>query len=445
MTRPEPGGSAGERISPLGIAAVLTAVSLLNFLIDHNLWIALRFNDVVTAGSLVGSALDVIEEGSTRRRLAITLFGIFGFGMLVRRRTERLVLDPILVGVALAFVGWSGLSLGWADDFGFTLRRILAFWLLGIGAAGVVREVPHRSLPWYVLLSGSAFLAVGIVMEIYLGTFRPLAAGYRLAGTLHPNAQGVNCALTALAGIWLFLRGPERWRRVALVLGLLSLLGLVLTRSRTSFAAFLGACTILATLALRPGRRLVFATALTNALLMVGFLYVAGLLEKPLSFLMLGRELEGFATLSERVPLWEILSDYINQRPLLGYGYSGFMTPEHGAEVAVLLDFGVSSAHSVYLELLLGVGAVGLCLFVVFLTVAFLRTLAEQGPRARPAIAPLLGSVVIFETLNGMLDSSLVFPSWRITTLILFLALCVSARVGNDPGHGHRRPIGWTS
>lgn len=327
--------------------------------------------------------------------------------------------------------------MAWADDAMLTFRRVGAFWLLAIGAAGVARAMRRDTLVWFVLLSGAAFIAIGLGVELMLGTFRPLASDHRFAGTLHPNAQGINCAFVVLAGLWLATQTPGRHRFLAVSLVAVGLLFLVLTRSRTPFAALLGASLVLLVHRFRPGRRLAIAAVLVNVGLAGSFAFVNGILEVPVRWLLLGRGAEDLATLNSRVPLWQFLGDFVTRRPLAGYGYSGFMTPEHAAEIPVMLEFGVAGAHSVYLEVLLGVGTVGLVAFLAFAMAALIQA-GRPVDRGTDRAGSFLAGILVFELLMGILDATLIFPSWRIVTLILFASLCIAERT---PRTASSRPV----
>ena len=51
---------------------------------------------------------------------------------------------------------------------------------------------------------------------------------------------------------------------------------------------------------------------------------------------------------------------YVEQRPILGYGYGGFWTPSHISEISEGEKWGIPNSHSAYLDNLLMLGVVGL-------------------------------------------------------------------------------------
>ena len=78
-------------------------------------------------------------------------------------------------------------------------------------------------------------------------------------------------------------------------------------------------------------------------------------------------------TLTGRVPLWrDGLLPYIAQRPLQGYGYGAFWTPQNIWAVSGAVQWPVMEANSAYVEMALNLGVVGLALFVAMaVTVTF--------------------------------------------------------------------------
>jgi O-antigen ligase len=316
------------------------------------------------------------------------------------------------------------MSVVWASEPPLVIRRLIAFWLLVVGAVGIVRWTPARAIPWFLGLSAAFYIVVGLGVEMRLGTFVP-SGRYRFCGTLHPNAQGINCAMLTLSGLWIAASGGRRNRFVGTALGLMGLIFLLMTRSRTSFAATMGACLVLFVLRLHPRRRWVVAAALVNAGILMVMLYVNGMLDPLLELFLLGRGDKDVGTLNSRMPLWQILTPYLAQRPITGFGFAGFMTVQHAMEIALLLEFGIAAAHSVYLDVALGTGLVGLTLFVVTLVAAFGQgALQSFGPRLGTGVS-LLAAIVAFELVNGVLDSSLVFPAWRFPALVVITSLCL--------------------
>jgi O-antigen ligase len=109
------------------------------------------------------------------------------------------------------------------------------------------------------------------------------------------------------------------------------------------------------------------------------FLVVNDLVALPGNLLSLGREDqvdEDSANFSNRVPLWIECLRYLKRKPIAGYGYGAFWTPERVVAVSTLPQMAWSTreqpenlyletAHNQYLESALGTGVIGLSLFTM--------------------------------------------------------------------------------
>ncbi len=81
------------------------------------------------------------------------------------------------------------------------------------------------------------------------------------------------------------------------------------------------------------------------------------------------------SNLTGRTEIWSMVVSYISERPILGYGYSGFWygsSPE-STMVDQALGTPIMYSHDGYLETLLNVGAVGFLLTLVFLGIGLKR------------------------------------------------------------------------
>ena len=411
-----------ETVAPT-LIFFLIAVAGLNMVTSHNHRISLTFLAGSGYGTTLAGGLDLISGGTGRRQIGFLLSGMIGLLAVWRLRLRPLRFRPVVAWSAGLFLLWCTISVVWAVEPPLTIRRLGVLWLLVFTAAGVVSATPRRYLPAYLGLTAFAYIVVGLGAELALGTFGPWRSGYRFAGTLYPTSQGINCAMVALFGVWLLTGGGGRRSQAAgWVLAVIGLIFLALTKARTPFAAVFGAATVLFVLRLRPDRRYLALAAMLNLGILVLLLHANGLLDLPVDLLMLGRGSRDVTTLNSRLPLWMLLGDYLAQRPMLGYGYSGFMTAEHALQIGLILEFGIAGAHSLYLEILLGVGIIGLVLFLTVLAAAVAVGLRDSRFSAADSY---FASVFILEFLVGWLDSSMVFPSWRIMPLLVFGAMCL--------------------
>jgi O-antigen ligase len=217
------------------------------------------------------------------------------------------------------------------------------------------------------------------------------------------------------------LANREReYRRLYIGCAVIGAIFLFLTRSRTGTAALIGALFVFWMLvSYRYRLRTITIVLLSSGVLLVALVLIANdIIPVPWDFLLMGRGSKYAASLTGRVPLWDLLFRFAMEKPVFGYGFNSFMSPRHAMQVAAVLEFGINSAHSVYLDVLLGLGVVGLALFVSLVVTALLRAIRAFRVHRDPALA-FFAAMIVFEMLSGLLDSTLVFPSPRLWTLLV--------------------------
>lgn len=364
--------------------------------------------------------LQVISEGSLSRRLA--LFALAGLGLdgLIRR---RLPLSPhfALGNLLLLYLAWSTASLLWAQDVDLTLRRIIILWCLAFGALGLSARLDFTRLVTATLAISGATLALSLGAELVAGTFHPLNADYRFTGLMHPVMQGWNCSLLFLSALSLVRTGhTPRWLLWLLVAA--GLAGILLTRSRWPLASSLVGA--LAILQLTGSMRTVAVLGLWGGVVAcVGLLAMA---DDPITRLQqmaaLGRGEEAVQELGSftgRTKLWSALLDLWADHPILGYGYNTFQTPAVITRLRVLMDWEPSNSHSGYIQLLLGLGIVGLVLFLAILVVALQRAVALVRQERLYVFAV---AVLLWLVINLVLET-VVITDPLLPTLVVFMLL----------------------
>jgi O-antigen ligase len=390
------------------------------FIVEHSL-LASRAEDEYYSAE--AAALEASASGTWSNRLGFTLLAAVGGWLCFSAATERWRPNRLLLVLAALVLAWVCGSIVWSVEPGQSARRVLALLFCLLAALGVGRSFTAREICQLLLGVTLAYASLGLMAEIALGTFRPWSGAHRFAGTMHPNGQGLACALLCLVSLLLLrdgARGRTRWLLLA-ALGFGFVL-LLLTRSRTALAALLAASAALAML--RPSRQLAVS------LLVVAWLTCAGLLVAALAgaepatriagAFAMGRA-EDHSTLSGRTELWNELDYYADRRPWLGHGYGGFWSSYHVEAVSGALYWGVSSAHSAYMEAVLGVGLIGFGLLAVLALAALAA--AARAYRAAPRLdAALLLVILVFAVAGGVMESDPILPSF--TTFVCACAFC---------------------
>lgn len=131
------------------------------------------------------------------------------------------------------------------------------------------------------------------------------------------------------------------------------------------------------------------------------------------------------ATLTGRTGVWEAVLVMIQERPWLGYGYSGFWLGLDGASAYVLRVTGwdVPYAHNGILDLWLDLGLLGvLVYFISFLASCFRAVIWVGWTKTAYGLWPLI--VLTFSLLSNLTESTILKPNniyW-----VLYVAVTLS-------------------
>lgn len=407
------------------------------FLTAEHRWDRSGLKDYVESAA---ERADAASSGNNLRRFAFLNLGITGGLLLLGSGRVPVIREPMGMCLILA-IGWTYGSLLWADTFSFTLKRLLLLTLCASGAIGIASCLTLRQMAMITVAVTTGYLAMGIAAEILQGNFRPWASGYRFSGTLHPNAQATNCGAMAFAALALTRRNEKedgvvfgRRRRLLRILtgGLLAtaLLFLLLTKSRTAIAG------VLLILGLTWSSRKSLGTNLVTGGL--GLLLVL-VLSYGIVVTGAGRDVGETANLGRsdskgafngRLPIWEICLRRLGSQTAIGCGYDGFWTGERIEDVSWELGWDISSAHSEYIELVLGLGVVGLLLYVGVQMTAIgwfwfrYRRLGHGGDG-------LMFGLLLIGVIQGFMETGFLHPA----SLGPFITLCGIARLAFFTDH----------
>ena len=139
---------------------------------------------------------------------------------------------------------------------------------------------------------------------------------------------------------------------------------------------------------------------------------------------LLGREgdIDSITSLSGRIGLWKDLFEYVAKRPLLGYGYRSFWTPQ------IIKSFGHEEffyhAHSAFIDIALSLGLVGMISYILMLASGIHRAFALQR-MAQSTDYGALGLFFVFCFIEGLTESIIVYPC-----MANFFSMVVFARLG---------------
>ena len=329
----------------------------------HDLTYSAHYDDIMSSDQLS----DMIEAGSTTRQIAFVALLIVGVLVMAGARNDGPHSSALRNNVPLAcFVGFAFLSVIWSSDAELTFRRSSEYLIFCIGAAAAGRILGLRGVVWLGFLGSTGYLLIGLISEVVLGTFHPFSFDYRFCGTLHPNHQAWNCILLLISGSALLSQIRNFWRTAYFMAMTLAVVCLFLTKSRTSLVC--GALALMFYWVGRLSRKQKLALGLTGTIILVGVLFaetlVSGVTSQLDRMLLAGRDADTYQNFSGRIPLWKVCMGYVGVRPHAGYGFDSFWTPDHIRKVSAKEGWTVPISHNDFIELMLGLGVIGLTLYL---------------------------------------------------------------------------------
>jgi len=387
-----------------------------------------------------GGYTDLVTSGDRRFEIILSFlyFAVVLIGLIHLRQTVRSALSvPALLGLlALAF-----LSSLWADLPSLVLRRTIG--LVGATTFGLVlasrldfdeqlnllrrifRIVTISTVAAWALglalgtniVSGESTTIKGYVVQIEEGAWRGIFS--------HKNVLGATMALAILVEWYLPGRAIKSKISRALWLSAYAVL-LLLSHSVTSFVAV--GLTLLLMFSFDTFRHqyrlivpvLLLVTICSGTVIALNATSITGIL---------GRS----ADLSGRIDLWHWVVVMILNRPILGYGFSGFWKGASDFSTVIESRIGWSPeyAHNGYLEILLSLGIAGLLLFLWFAGTGIKRAVVRaKTAESVQDLWPL--AFLIFFLIHNLSECTIL---WQNS---LEWAICVATVVGADPRlHAH--------
>jgi exopolysaccharide production protein ExoQ len=327
---------------------------------------------------------------------------------------------PLVNPVLTLFVLLAIVSTVWSVAPEATLRRAVA--LLGTTVFGAF--LACRFTPREVLTMTAVSLVIALVGSLFVIVFVP---SYGMPGDIqfggvygHKNDLGRAMLLGALA-CWAVIQDPMfKWRAWAVGSFIAALVLVVISESVQALLGLIfGFCFVLPLLTLcsrwftRVDLRL-GACLVPIALLIWGI--DSSAIEEGLA--MLGRD----ATLTDRTVIWELLVEFIQERPLFGWGYGAFWLSDMA--VWFIERWGaLDHAHNGYMDLCLELGHVGVGAFVLLILMASLETWKAYLARPSPALAFFPTFIAVAALLNLV---ARVFPAHNS---IFWVLLCYCALI----------------
>ena len=431
------------------------ALALVALSIGVSFWsIGNKLDQSVTMREEVELGFDRAENQYAVRQKETTASSAFGYFLLggtgavcwALSAPGRLRWNKPLVWLAVLFVGWVGFSLLWSIEPIQTVRKLSILGLMLVGAVGIGAKFDLEEFLEIIVLVIGGFVAIGLLAELQYGTLRPWQGVYRFAGTMHPNDQGLNCALLAMAA-WIRDGSTRFSPTTRKILAAAGLAGLWFSKSRTTLAALVIAGVVYLVLRARGSQRWL---VLTGSLALAGvggmaysFLSVS-VLNEATNVAEMGRN-DNVSSLTGRLPLWEGLVHDAEKRPIAGYGYGAFWGAKNILEYSKREHWHIPHAHNAYLDLVLATGLVGLVLYVVWV-LATAAVAAVRYERTGRLAHLFVCCALLFSVMHGVTESKL--PSSGLAGFFLLALMVMEAvqrsawRESVDPAAATSRAVG---
>ncbi|NOH01014.1 MAG: O-antigen ligase family protein [Chloroflexi bacterium] len=362
----------------------------------------------------------------------IILMALFRLGGFVKFRE---MLWKNMLAVVLVFFG--GISVFWSISPEDTLNDfylVLKITVLGIYLSQVysLEEILDLLVGVFALASALSILAVWLVPEI------GISGRYWQGIYSFKNFLGRLMAFGNAIAIlyWLKSGGMVFKRILALVFFILTGVLLVFSKSTTSVLLLLGMYATL--IVYGVWRKFPAYWNLRNlgvAALVLGFItsiiawnwerIYALIVRTPALAVLFLRS----PTLSGRTELWEILLGWFQQRPIFGFGYGAFWSLYPDGISNSSTPQMIRHAHNGYLEIALGLGIVGLVIFLVALFLAWKRAFTLLSQRRQIVfILPIL-ALIYFTLANITYSIAFERPDFHWLLFIIVTGLVTSTQL----------------
>lgn len=356
------------------------------------------------------------REGSKYRRVSLIAFGLLGIGMVLNRKRKRVRIQGCLGLLVIFFVMWAVLSIAWAEDAVFTIRKVGVLVMIFIGALGLTLRLSFDEVIRLFFIISFFVVTGGILSEIVLGSFQPLNADYRYGGWQHPNLQALDCGLLVLSSLFLIRFNKNKWV-LFLLLCIFGSVSLYLTKSRAVFWSCVAAAGVYWAIVSSWRSKGAWGLLVSSLLCLVLLAMGPEFNENAMNALLLYYNPDSISTLTGRITLWEASIQEIFESPFLGRGYNSFWTPERILALSSLHNWSTPNMHNGYIDMFLGLGVLGGIVFILILALGLVRSLSLYKSRGEETYA-FAFAVIIFLSVSNLMGSRLLDP--HLLTIVFF-------------------------
>lgn len=366
-----------------------------------------------------------VDKGRIERRIALICLLSLAFSSLLFSEKITIRINGLVGWLLIFFFVWSIYSIAWTSNVSMTIRRIIVLIILSYISFAAAKHFTIQIFMSWIFFATACYALLSLSMDIIYFKFAPLMTAYRFGGTLHPNHQGINCALLLLSSIFHFEKKTKYKKQISIVILIATCL-LLLTKSRSAFFCALLVFTIWAGIKLTNGERITAIILISFTICLMLIFAADSDLTFLLDLILLGREqdVENIYSLTGRVPLWKTCIEYISKRPIKGYGFGAFWSKETIRDISNIEKWNVCESHNAYIEITLGLGLIGLMTYLLMI-ICSIKQLFSRYKSNQTIDYLFIGLLLIFCSINGIFESSIFFPG-----MLMFLNLYIFMHLG---------------
>ena len=323
--------------------------------------------------------------------------------------------------LALALASFLLLSAVWSIDPETTIRRGVVYLFVIIGTIGVAGSLEGDEVMSLVGRTTGLCAAASIVLLVLSPSDALLNSDLRGIFS-HKNGLGQVMAVGALASLGGIRISRGRKRLFKILTLILFIILAFFSKSTTALLMIFFFCTVGGVIALFQKGGIASILSVTSIILLVPVVGIVSL-DTDTALGLIGKD----QTLTGRTELWSYLIYYIQQRPILGWGYSAFWSNNNPAaiEISTVLRW-ASQAHNAAIGMLLEVGIVGLAFFLFLWVRNVASSLKCMSTSAKePAVSSLLCCGGIF--LSGITEPVLLEPGILLSVFFMTGLMCERA------------------
>ncbi|MBY5740678.1 O-antigen ligase family protein [Rhizobium leguminosarum] len=309
-------------------------------------------------GALSESARSILRLPSIPIYVFTAVILIRNFPQFLTALRRNLIVPAILV---LPF-----LSTLWSIGPQTTLRRAIGLLFCVLLSYVLAIRFTPRQLLFLIFVTLGACIVLSVVISVVSPSLATMPDGTMRGTFIHKNVLGWYASLMILVATAVLIDGTLGLRRTAFILLAAGIICLASSGSMTSILATSAAYCLI-------GFYFLLQRSSSIGRIVVVLLFVQlsiGILISLHEFLVPALEALGKdATLTGRVPLWELVDVEISDRWMFGYGYQAFWTTENPEATHMWLKMGWAAphAHNGYRDTLLSFGIMGMVPFVLML------------------------------------------------------------------------------